>query len=65
VKLLCQYNSKKFFGDVILGALKTHPRVLIGLDLYTNVYYRRTRAEERRRKVRESGKAKADALTQI
>jgi hypothetical protein len=65
VKLLCQYNSKKFFGDVILGALKIHPRVLIGLDLYTNVYYRRTRAEERRRKVRESGKAKADALAQI
>lgn len=40
VKLLCQYNSKKFFGNIILGALKTHPRVLIGLDLYKNVYYR-------------------------
>ena len=43
VKLLCQYNSKKLFGNVILGALRTHPRVLIGLDLYKNVYYEPTK----------------------
>jgi len=43
VKLLCQYNSKKLFGNVILGALRTHPRVLIGLDLYKNVYYELTK----------------------
>lgn len=62
VKLLCQYNSKKLFGNVILGALKTHPRVLIGLDLYKNVYYRRTKAGRRRSKVRESGRSKASSL---
>lgn len=39
VKLLCQYNSTKLFGNVILGAFKTHPRVLIGLDLYVNGVY--------------------------
>ncbi len=48
VKLLCQYNSKKFFGNVILGALKTHSRVLLGLDLYRNVYYERTKATRRK-----------------
>jgi hypothetical protein len=51
VKLLCQYNSEKLFGNVILGALKTHPRVLIGLDLYKNVYYERTKPVRRRRKM--------------
>jgi len=30
VELLCQYNSKKFFGNGILRAFKTHPRVLLG-----------------------------------
>ena len=43
VKLLCQYNAKKLFGNVILGALRTHPRVLIGLGLYENVYYGRAK----------------------
>jgi len=43
VKLLCQYNSKKLFGNIILGALITHPRVLIGLALYENVYYKRAK----------------------
>lgn len=59
VKLLCQYNSKKFFGNVVLGALKTHPRVLIGLDLYKNVYYERTNADRRRKRLRESWRKKA------
>ncbi|MCJ7632039.1 MEDS domain-containing protein [Candidatus Bathyarchaeota archaeon] len=40
VKLLCQYDSSKFFGNVIVRALKTHPRVLVGLDLYENTYYK-------------------------
>ena len=52
VKLLCQYNSKKLFGNVILGALKTHARVLIGLDLYKNAYYERTKPEGRRMKAK-------------
>jgi KaiC/GvpD/RAD55 family RecA-like ATPase len=52
VKLLCQYNSEKLFGNVILGALKTHPRVLIGLDLFENVYYERTKPVRRRRKIK-------------
>lgn len=43
VKLLCQYNSKKLFGNIILGALRTHPRVLIGLALYENVYDERAK----------------------
>ena len=43
VKLLCQYNSKKLFGNIILGALRTHERVLIGLSLYENVYYERAK----------------------
>jgi chemotaxis family two-component system sensor kinase Cph1 len=50
VKLLCQYNSKKLFGNVILRALRTHPRVLIGLGLYENVYYERTKPIKRRKK---------------
>ena len=58
VKLLCQYNSKKFFGNVILGALKTHPRVLIGLDLYKNVYYERTSADRRRKRIQDTGRRK-------
>jgi chemotaxis family two-component system sensor kinase Cph1 len=52
VKLLCQYNSKKLFGNVILGALRTHPRVLIGLSLYKNVYYERTKPIRRRKKAK-------------
>jgi hypothetical protein len=41
VKVLCQYNTKKFFGDVIIRVLKTHPRVLLGLELYENPFHRR------------------------
>ena len=52
VKLLCQYNSKKLFGNVILGALRTHPRVLIGLALYKNAYYEHTKPIRRREKAK-------------
>ncbi len=38
VKLLCQYNTKKFFGNILMQVLKTHPRVLLGLDLYENPF---------------------------
>lgn len=40
IKMLCQYNSKKFFGNVIVRALQTHQRVLIGLNLFENIYYK-------------------------
>ena len=52
VKLLCQYNSKKLFGNVILGALRTHPRVLIGLALYTNAYYEQAKPAKTRKKTK-------------
>ena len=42
VKILCQYNTKKFFGDFIVRVLKTHPRVLLGLELYENPFHRRS-----------------------
>lgn len=38
-KGLCQYNVKRFFGDMVVKVLKTHPRVLLGLDLFENVFY--------------------------
>lgn len=38
VKILCQYNTKRFFGDIVVRALRTHPRVLLGLDLYENPF---------------------------
>lgn len=41
VKILCQYNTKKFLGDVIVRVLKTHPRVLLGLELYENPFHER------------------------
>lgn len=39
LKALCQYNAKRFMGDVVLKVLKTHPRVLLGLDLYESQFY--------------------------
>jgi len=38
-RFLCQYNAKRFFGDMIVRVLRTHPRVLLGLDLYENPFY--------------------------
>ncbi len=38
-KALCQYNTKMFFGNILVKVLKTHPRVLLGLDLYENPFY--------------------------
>ncbi|MEM3046680.1 MAG: MEDS domain-containing protein, partial [Candidatus Bathyarchaeia archaeon] len=38
VKALCQYNVKRFLGEIIIKVLKTHSRVLLGLDLYENPF---------------------------
>jgi len=38
-KCLCQYNSRRFLGDIVMKVLRTHPRVLLGLDLYENPFY--------------------------
>jgi len=39
LKALCLYNARRFSGNVILKVLRTHPRVLLGLDLYESQFY--------------------------
>jgi len=40
-RILCQYDTKRFLGNIVVEVLKTHPRVLLGLDLYENPFYER------------------------
>lgn len=39
-KILCQYNVKMFLGSIVVKVLKSHPRVLMGLDLYENPFHK-------------------------
>jgi len=47
VKALCQYNTRRFLGDLVMKVLRTHPRVLLGLDLYENPYYEQSTPQPR------------------
>ena len=37
--LLCLYDLDQFSGDIILGVLKTHPKVLAGGTVVANPHY--------------------------
>jgi PAS domain S-box-containing protein len=36
---VCQYDRNRFEAGLILGVLKTHPKVIIGTRIYDNFYY--------------------------
>ena len=36
---LCQYDLKKFMGNVVVDALKTHPLCIVGKAIHKNPYY--------------------------
>jgi len=39
---ICQYNARRFPGNTIMKTLRTHPRVLVGRQLYENPFHEAT-----------------------
>jgi signal transduction histidine kinase len=38
-RIICQYNRSRLSPDIMLAALHTHPIVIIGQDVYPNLFY--------------------------
>ena len=36
---LCQYDLKRFMGNVVVDAMKTHPLCIVGKAIHKNPYY--------------------------
>jgi PAS domain S-box-containing protein len=36
---ICQYDRRRFFPDILLDVLRTHPIAVIGTEVYENFYY--------------------------